>query len=916
MATLSSVFDPRSIALIGASDQEGSVGRIILDNLLKAKGRKIFPVNPRKDTLLDLQCYPDIGSVPEHVDLAVIAIPAGAVPEGVEACGKAGVGGAVIISAGFRETGAEGALLEKRLSDARKRYGMRILGPNCLGFVRPDSGLKATFVEEMPPPGNIAFISESNALTSAILSWGLYADIGFSMVASLGSMIDIGFGDLIDFLSNDWKTTSILMYMESVGNAKKFMSAARSFALRKPIVVLKPGRFIDRTSLERSSTLFVPSGNDAVYEAAFKRAGVMRVRDIAGLFHAAGVLDSRKLPRGPRLAIVTAAGLEFAYAGAGLMATDALIEFGGEPARLSPETIRTLKNSLPPQWSEGNPVDLLSNTDTAGYVEAITACLNDPGVDGVLVIYVPMNTAGPEVVARAVIESAGKSWKPIIAAWIGGSQVRKARDILLSGNIPTYSTPEEGVRAYVNMFKYRRSLDLLHETPSELPERHALSRQKLVSLIHKALAEGRTSLNDRESKEFFDGYAIPSTPSRTVHTVEEALHEAGEIGYPVVVKVVSSQIPSPKDAGGVVTDIASDERLREAWTKMLKRVKERAPGIAIEGIALQKMIEPVDYKLVLGSRRDRNFGTFIFFGMGGINADLIRDFSIGLPPLNRTLAKRLMEETKAYRLIQGFRGRPPADLDSLEELLVNFSHLIADFPEISGIEINPLVISSGRAHARDVRILLETSPVDDGLIINYHSPYPHLIISPYPGHLVEDWKFRDGTAVVLRPIKPEDEPLAREFLSTLSEETLRTRFFSSSTNIDHEWLVLMCDTDYDRHLAIVAEISEGGRRRIIGVGSLHVDPESNSGEFALLVHDDFQRKGLASKLLRLIISNGIKKGLNEIEGQIMSENEKMIALAKKLGFSKKWEREGTQVVALSLKDRRVHSGAGHETDRT
>ncbi|OPY90551.1 MAG: Succinyl-CoA ligase (ADP-forming) subunit beta [Syntrophus sp. PtaU1.Bin208] len=901
MATLSSVFEPKSIALIGASDRQGSVGQIILTNLLKAKGRKIFPVNPNKKTLFTLKSYPDIGSVPEHVDLAVIATPAKGTPGVMEECGKAGVGGAVIISAGFRETGAEGALLEQQISDIRKRYAMRILGPNCLGFVRPDAGLNVTFVEDSPPPGNIAFISESASLSSTILSWASYAHVGFSMIASLGSMTDIGFGDLIDFLSEDWDTRSILIYMESVRNARKFMSAARAFALRKPIVVLKPGRFAEKAKAEGLSTWAPLADNDAVYEAAFKRAGVVRVKSIAGLFHTARVLDSKKMPGGPRLAIVTAAGLEFAYAGAGLMATDALIEFGGEPARLSPETIRILKNTLPPQWSEGNSVDVLGQTDTAGYTQAINACLNDPGVDGVLVIYVPMNIAGPEDVARAVIDSAKKTGKPIIAAWIGGAQVRKAREFLIANDIPTYSTPEEAVRSYINMFKYRINLDLLYETPAEMTERKAPSKEKLGRLIDQALAEGRSILTEKESAEFLDNYAIPSPPSRTAHTREEALRAAGEIGYPVILKVLSAHIPYRKDVGGVIAGISSEAEIEGAYEQMMKEVAERAPGLPIEGISLQKMIEGVDYKLILGSKRDKDFGSVIFFGMGGVNADLIRDFSIGLPPLNRTLAKRLMEETKAYKLIQGYRGKRPANLEALEEILVNFSYLLVDFPEIAEIDINPLVIAKGMPCARDVRIVLETISVEDRLYISYASKYQHLIITPYPTHLIENWKFKDGTEVVLRPIKPEDEPLTREFLSSLSEDTLRTRFFSATTRITHEWLVLLCDTDYDRHLAIVAEISENGRRRIIAVGSLHVDAEKNTGEFALLVHDAFQRKGLASKLLQLIIGYGREKGLNEIDGQIMSENDKMIGLARKLGFSKKWEQSGTQIVSLRLK---------------
>jgi acetyltransferase len=891
VASLSSVFDPKTIALIGASDRDGAVGRIILTNLLKAKDRKIFPVNPYKKTLLTHICYPDISSIPEHVDLAVIATPAGGVPCLVEECGRAGVDGAVIISAGFKETGAEGILLEQEISNIRKRYGMRILGPNCLGFYDP-CGLNTTFIENTPLRKYCLHFGKPS-LGSAILNWAIDAHIGFSMFASLGSMIDIGFGDLIDFLSDDLDTRSILIYMDRVGDTRKFMSAARAFALRKPIVVLKPGRFTDNTGRKETSVDEV-AGEDAIYEAAFKRAGVIRVKDISGLFHTAEVLDSKKLPRGPRLAIVTAAGLEFAYAGPGRMATDALTDLGGEPARLSPETVEILKNTLPPQWSEGNPVDVLGNTDTAQYVKAIDACLKDPGVDGILILYVPMNIAGPEDVARAVIDSSRKTWKPIIAAWMGGRQVRKAREILIQNNIPTYETPEEAVRAYVSMFKYRRNLDLLYETPSELPDRKALSKERLRELIDKEVSEGRTLLNDAVSRDFLVSYGIPFLNSRLALSLEDALGIAKEIGYPVVIKIESPQI-SKSDAGGMIKGIYSDDQLKGAYSTMLRTVKDRVPEATIEGVALQKMVEGVDYKLLLGSKRDKDFGSVIFFGMGGKNADLIHDFSIGLPPLNRTLAKRLMEETKAYRLIQGHRGKTPANLKEIEEILVNFSNLIVDFPEITEIVINPLAVAYGRPCALDARIVLATQSVGT------HSQYPHLVIAPYPIRLIENWNLTDGTDVVLRPIKPEDEPLAREFLSSLSQETLRTRFFTSLTSITHEWLVLFCDTDYDRHLAIVAEIMEKEKRRIIGVGTLHVDPEKNSGEFALLVHDHFQRKGLASKLMQLIMEQGREKGLEEIEGQILSDNDKMLGLARKLGFTRKWQHGGIIIVRLRLK---------------
>ncbi|HEY3277139.1 MAG TPA: bifunctional acetate--CoA ligase family protein/GNAT family N-acetyltransferase [Syntrophorhabdaceae bacterium] len=888
MGTLSSIFDPRSVALIGASDVEGSVGRVTLENLLGSKHIKAYPVNPHKEMLLGRECYSDVGSVPGHTDLAVIATPARGVPGIVEECGKAGVGGVVIISGGFKETGAEGIALERQISDIRKRYAMRILGPNCLGFVRPNAGLNTMFIETAPPPGDIAFISQSGALGAAILDWAEEAHVGFSMFASLGSMMNVGFGDVIDFLGEDLDTRSILIYMEGVGDARQFMSAARAFALRKPIIVLKPGRFAESAKAARSHT-GVMAGDDAIYEAAFKRVGVVRVMEIAALFDAAAALNSQRLPGGPRLAIVTSAG------GPGVMATDALMDRGGELARLAPETVEALNNALPAYWSKGNPVDLLGDADIARYEKAIGACLADPGVDGVLVIYVPMKTAKSEDVARAVMDSAKETGKPVIAAWMGGRQVRAGREMLVQNNIPAYDTPEQAVKTYVNMFRYKRNLGLLYETPSELPERGAPDKAPLREIIRGAALEGRTLLNERESKDFLVSYGIPTTLPRITRTVEEALRLAKEIGYPLVIKIVSPDISHKSDVGGVIVGVNSDDQLKEAYAGMTEEVKERAPEAAIKGIALQKMVGAVDYELILGSKRDKDFGSVILFGMGGTTAELIRDFSIALPPLNQTLAKRLMEETKAYRLVQGYRGKTPANLEEIERILVAFSNLIVDFPEITEIDINPLAVSHGTPCALDARIVLETQPID------YPSPYPHLVITPYPARLITDWKLPDGTRVVLRPIKPEDEPLERELFASLSQETLRKRLFSSFGEITHERLVLFCNIDYDRQLALVAEITENGRRKIIGVARLFADLDKKSGEFALVIHDGFQRRGLGYKFMQILIERAKKKGLDEMVGEVLTENEKMLGLARKLGFTRKWLEGGVTRVTLPLK---------------
>jgi acetyltransferase len=901
MGNLNNVFNPSSVALIGASDKEGSIGRIILTNLLQAEGRKIFPVNPGKKVLMGLECFADIASIADPIDLAVIATPAKEVPELVEECGRAGIGGLVIISAGFREVGEEGRLLEQRITATRKQYGMRILGPNCLGFVRPNAGLNATFMKMNPPPGNIAFISQSGALGTAILDWAVDAHVGFSMFASLGAMIDVDFGDLIDFLGDDDQTRSILLYMEGIGNAKKFMSAARAFAMHKPIIVLKPGRFTESARAARSHTGAM-AGDDAIYEAAFKRAGVVRVREIADLFDAAEILESRKLPKGAKLAIVTAAG------GPGVMATDALIDLGGELARLSDESMQQLNDVLPPFWSKGNPVDVLGDADAARYARAIDVCLADSGVDGVLVICVPTNTAPPDEVAQAVIDSAKKAWKPIVTAWMGAQEVRAGREMLTQHDIPTYENPEEAVRAYVNMYRYRRNLELLYEAPADLPaqetpreelkdfiKRIMGEKERLKDLINRAIGDGRTLLNEDESKEFLAAFGIPTTIPSMTHHAEEAVAVARETGYPVAIKIVSPDITHKSDVGGVALGIHSDEQLRQVYERMVTTVKERAPKAVIEGITVQKMIEGIDYELILGSKKDKDFGAVILFGMGGITAELIKDFSIGLPPLNETLAKRLMEETKAYKLIQGWRGKPAADIEGLEIILVNFSYLVVAFPEIAEIDINPLAISGGNLCALDARIILDKDYTESA------SPHPHLVISPYPIKLIMPLTLPDGTKMVLRPIRPEDEPLEREFLSTLSDESLRTRFFSAFRDISHEWLVMFCNIDYDRHIAMVAQVTENEKRRMVGVARVIINSDFNSGEIAVLVHDRFQGKGLGKELMEVVIKIARGKGLHEIYGEVLTENDRMLGLCRKLGFTTKMLPGGTTRIMLPLK---------------
>jgi len=890
MADIKRLFNPETIALIGATDEEGTAGRVLLENLLLSKGRNVFAVNPNRKSVFNLDCHPAIGDISEKIDLAVIATPPQTVPGILEECGQAGSGGVIIISSGFREMGEEGKKLEEQLAEISRRCRMKIIGPECLGIIRPSIGLNASLLKVDAEKGNIALISQGGALGAAIFDWAMGAHIGFSLFVSLGSMIGLDFGDLIDFLGNDPYTRSIMLYMENVVDAKKFMSAARGFARSKPIMVVKPGRFSpkEKTALSHTGALV---DRDQVYDAAFKRAGVVRVKEVSDFFNTVRVLHSKHLPKGPRLAIVTN------VAWVGVMATDALLESGGELAAFSEDTLQPLNSFLPPSWSKRNPIDILGDADVERYVRVMSLLLNDPRVDGMLIIFTPQMVATPEDLAEAVAQIAKKAWKPILTTWIGGRTVHSGREILLRNNVPTYETPEEAIKTYLYMFQYERNLGLLYETPAELALDQAPPKNNLKALIRRVAKEGRTILNEEESKRFLLDYKIPTVNARMTHNVEGAISLAKFIGYPVVLKILSPDISLKSDVGGVITGINSAERLGIEYAKLMKNIADHAPEAKITGVTVQKMIEKIDYEIILGAKKDPVFGPIVLFGMGGTSVQIFKDYAIGLVPLNQTLARRLMEETEVYRMLQGHRGKPPADLRQLEQILVSFSNLIADFPEIAEMDINPIAISDGKPQALDARIIIDR----DYLGHNSPSSYPHLVITPYPTRLVMNWTLADGTEVLLRPIKPEDEPLKFELLTSVSEDTLKGRFFQKITNITHEMLLRLCNIDYDREIAIVAEIKKDQKKKLIGTGTLIIDPNFETGEFAILVHDDFQGKGLGYKLLDTIIGIAQEKGLERFFGLVLSGNKKMINLTRKLGFTVEDLPDGLSRVEFLLK---------------
>jgi acetyltransferase len=882
------MLDPKTMALIGATEAEGTVGRTIMENLMRSEGRTLFPVNPHHESVFGLACLPNIGAVPERVDLAVVATPAATVPDVLLECAKAGVHGAIVISAGFGETGKEGLALERRIKKILKSYPMRVMGPNCLGIIRPSVGLNASFLSVEPEPGDIALISQSGALGTGMLDWAVSSRVGFSLFASVGSMVDVDFADLVDFLGEDAHTRAILIYMETIGDARRFMSAARSFARNKPIIVLKPGRYSESARAALSHTGAI-AGDDEVYDAAFKRVGVLRVHEVADLFHAAEVLDSRRLPVGPRMAIVTNAG------GLGVMATDAIVEHGGRLAELSPKTMAALNEALPSYWSHANPVDVLGDATSDRFVTAVKACLADSGVNGIIVLYTPQGNARPDDMAAKVSALVKGSAKPVITVLMGGDSIAAARQTFQDAAVPCYGTPEEAVRTYLSMYQYARNLELLYETPAELPIDIAPPKHNLQAMLRRVAHSGRTVLTEEESKRFVTTYGIPVVPQLMADNVEEALAAARRIGYPVVLKIVSHDITHKSAAGGVEVGVCSAADLETAYARIMKRVKKTSPKAAIEGVSVQKMIREVDFELILGMKKDQQFGSVIVFGAGGVAAEGLADFSVSLPPLNQTLARRMMEETRIFRTMDSpRRGVTAPDIGELEELLTVLSNIVVDFPEIAEIDINPLVIADGKACAVDARVIIDKS------VLAGNPKRPHLVITPYPTRYVTPWRLSDGTEVLLRPIRPEDEPMIGELLETVSEETLRGRFFVSHINITHEMLVRFVNIDYDREVAIVAELTRGKKKRIIGVGRLMGEADRRRGEFAVIVHDEFQTRGLGFKLTDTIIGIAQEKGLRQISGYIDSNNRRMLRVVAELGFAAEPSVDGVTTVRLSL----------------
>lgn len=884
---LDQFFQPKSIAVFGATDKPEKVGCAILQNLQSFEG-KIMGVNPKYNKILGYPCYKNAKSLPIVPDLAIVAIPAAFVPALIAELGKKGIRAALVLSAGFKEAGEAGEKLQRDLMFAAAENKVRIIGPNCMGLLMPALHLNATFSPSMPPPGRVAFISQSGAIGSAILDWAASKKVGFSYFASLGSMSDISFDHLIDYFAADSRTSCILIYMESLNNARKFLSAARAFARSKPIVVLKAGASAEGARAAMSHTGSM-AGNDAVYDAAFKRAGIIRVNSIQQLFDCAQALSMQPLPAGNRLAIVTNAG------GPAILATDALMKLGGKMAALQPETIADLQTVLPSAWSKGNPVDILGDARAEQFRAGLHACLFDPNVDAVLVILTAQSITDPVAVAEAVVaEAKAVHSKPVYASWMGMEHVRKGREVLENGKIPWLPFPERAVEVFMRMANYRENLEMLYEMPPDLPiEFPDIRRNEAKAIVAKAQRENRVNLDEFESKQLLACYGIPVNAGRIVKTTADLSAATHDTGFPIVMKIESPDIWHKTDVGGVWLDIANEEEAHHAMEIMLENVRRRRPDARIEGVLVEKMMQ-VQHEVLIGSIKDPVFGPVIVFGLGGTATEIWKDRTIGLPPLNLALAKHLVEGTIVSRLLHGFRHLPAAPVELLQTVLCRFAYLIMDFPDIKEFDINPFAMNAAGGMALDAAGTLEHNPSQQ------RDPYDHLSILPYPTQWQKTIVLRNGVHALLRPIRPEDEPMEAELVKHTSRDSLYFRFFGVVQGMDHKFLSRMTHIDYDREMAIVAEVEVEGVKQIIGVVRIVGDGWRESCEYAILVTDKWQNRGLGGALTDFIIQIARAQGYSTITASFLKINGNMRRMFVKKGFKMMGGDEDSNWAALHL----------------
>lgn len=877
---LDAIFLPKTVAVFGAKDDLGSVGRTIMANLLSGSfGGSLYPINPHRKEVLGIKAYPRIAEVPEAIDLGIIVTPAKTVPGIIKDCAACKVKGIIIISAGFKEVGPEGLKLEQEIIQVAREAKIPIIGPNCLGVMNPIYGLNATFAKGMALKGNIAFISQSGALCTAVLDWSLQERIGFSAFVSVGSMADVGWGALIDYLGGDPQTESILMYMETTGDARSFLTAAREIALEKPIIVIKPGRSQAAAKAAASHTGSL-AGSDEVFDAALERAGVLRVDTIHELFSMASVLGRQPRPKGPRLAIVTNAG------GPAVLATDAAVRNGADLAILDKQTLEVLNASLPKAWSHSNPVDILGDASPETYALTIKELAKDPNVDCLLTILTPQDMTDSDKTAECLVPYAHLKDKPMLSSWMGGETVKRGVEILNLNNIPVFAYPDDAAKTFAKMWQYSQNIKSLYQTPAHSEDIFSSMDEKPQELskanqiIEKAQKEKRTLLTEAEAKDLVACYGIPVVQTYVAKTCEEALRFAEKIGYPVVLKLFSETITHKTDVGGVKLNLLDPSQVSKAFKEIEDAVAKAAGSGHFQGVTVQKMIKLEGYELILGSSVDPQFGPVLLFGLGGQLVEVFKDRALGLPPLNSNLAKRLMEKTKIYEALKGVRGRQPVNLEALEKILVRFSQMIVNHPWIKECDLNPLIASPEQILALDARIVL----------FDKEEELPKLAIRPYPANYILSMVLKNGVPAILRPIRPEDEPMTVAFHKELSENSVRQRYFefiSLSERVAHERLLRICFNDYDREFGIIAEVTdpETLEKKIIGIARLVRFPGTQSAHFTVNIIDAYHKLGLGTKLLEHLIMIARKEKIQKIYAHILSENENMLKICKRQGFS-------------------------------
>jgi acetyltransferase len=875
---LDAIFAPKSVAVIGATETPGSVGRTIVWNLISSTfGGTIYPVNPKRASILGIKAYPSLSAVPEVVDLIVVVTPAATIPNIIKEAVDIGVKSAIIISAGFKETGPEGVELERQILEHAHRGGMRIIGPNCLGVMSPITGLNATFATTIARPGSVGFISQSGALCTAILDWSLRENVGFSSFVSIGSMLDVDWSDLIYYLGDDPHTKSIVIYMETIGNARAFLSAAREVALTKPIIVIKPGRTEGAARAAASHTGSL-TGSDEVLEVAFRRSGVLRVNSIAELFYMAEVLGKQPRPKGKRLTILTNAG------GPGVLATDALITNGGELAKISTETMEAFNNLLPAAWSHNNPVDILGDASPERYAKALEIAAKDPDSDGILVILTPQAMTDPTKTAEELKPYAESLGKPVIATWMGGDEVAPGEAILNKANVPTFPYPDTAARVFDYMATYSENLRLLYETPMPVgdPAQSELDRECAESVIKAARESGRTILTEFESKQLLSCYGIPTVETRIAKSLEEAVQAAGAMGYPVVLKLHSETVTHKTDVGGVQLNLPDADAVRNAYRAIQTSVAQKVGAEHFLGVTVQPMAKIEGYELILGSSIDPQFGPVLLFGLGGQLVEVFKDRALGLPPLTTTRARRMMERTKIYTALKGVRGRDPVDLAGLERLLVRFAQLVTEQRWIKELDINPLIASPEKLIALDARVVLYDKDTKEEQL-------PKLAIRPYPMQYVSTWEAKDRTKVTIRPILPEDEALLVKFHQILSDRTVFMRYLQPimlEERVMHERLARICHVDYDREIALVAETTDtSGERNVMGIVRLSRIHATNEARLSILVGDPYQGIGLGGELVRRAVDVARSEHMDRLTAILTEDNLVMRRIFEKLGFS-------------------------------